>query len=106
MSPPRTKQARIAPSPSPALDHQQARHVQADPLQRAQLEAALGTIQSSMSEFKCAVVLCDHQWLDPDRDDANGLGSVDAPSVLRIDALIMTVQVRGGLVGWLAGLVG
>jgi hypothetical protein len=34
------------------------------------------------------------QTQDPDRDESNGLGSVDEPSVLRIDSLIMTVQVR------------
>lgn len=39
-------------------------------------------------------MLCDHAWLDPDRDDANGVGPVDGPSVLRIDALIMAAQVR------------
>ncbi|KIY99118.1 hypothetical protein MNEG_8845, partial [Monoraphidium neglectum] len=31
---------------------------------------------------------------DPDRDDSNGLAQVDGPSVLRIDSLIMTVQLN------------
>jgi hypothetical protein len=37
----------------------QVRHVQADPLQRAQLAAALGDV----AQFKCALVMCDHRWL-------------------------------------------
>jgi hypothetical protein len=41
---------------------------------------------------------------DPDRDDANGLSSVDAPSVLRIDSLIMAVQVRAARASARAGL--
>ncbi|GBF91919.1 hypothetical protein Rsub_04643 [Raphidocelis subcapitata] len=73
------------------LKNIKAHHIRADPLQRGKLRLALGKL---LPQFHCALVLCDHSWLDPDRDDANGLGSVDAPSVLRIDSLIMTVQLN------------
>jgi hypothetical protein len=40
-------------------------------------------------------VLCDEHWVDPDHDESNGIESTDEPSMLRLDALMMTVQVRG-----------
>jgi hypothetical protein len=38
-------------------------------------------------------VLCDEQWVDPDMDESNGIDSIDEPSVLRLDALVMVTQV-------------
>ncbi len=64
-------------------------HVQADPLQRLELATL------DLSKFKCAIVLCDERWLDPDNDDLNGIDTLDEPSVLRLDSLMMVVQVRG-----------
>lgn len=52
-----------------------------------------------LSSFKCAIVLCDEHWIDPDHEDANGIESTDEPSMLRLDALMMTVQVGGGAEG-------
>lgn len=68
----------------------QVRHVAANPLQRSSLAAAL-----DVRAFRCAVVLCDELWVDPDNNDANGLDSLDEPSVLRLDSLVMVAQVRG-----------
>lgn len=66
----------------------QVRHVAANPLQRSSLAAAL-----DVSTFRCALVLCDELWVDPDNNDANGLDSLDEPSVLRLDSLVMVAQV-------------
>lgn len=62
-------------------------HVQADPLQRSQLAAL------PLARFRAAVVLADERWVDPDMDDSNGIDSIDQPSLLRQDALMVMVQV-------------
>lgn len=72
------------------------RHVTANPLQRSSLADAL-----DVSTCRCALVLCDELWVDPDANEANGLDSLDEPSVLRLDSLVMVAQVGGG--GGLAG---
>jgi hypothetical protein len=69
------------------------RHVTANPLQRSSLAAVL-----DVSVFRCALVLCDELWVDPDNNDANGLDSLDEPSVLRLDSLVMVAQVRSLIV--------
>lgn len=66
----------------------QLSHVMADPVQRAEMSHV------DLSEFKCAIVLCDERWMDPDMDDTNGIDTLDQPSVLRLDATMMVVQVR------------
>jgi hypothetical protein len=73
-----------------AVSPPQVRHVLADPLQRSSLAGAL-----DVSQFRCAVVLCDESWVDPDNNEANGLDSLDEPSVLRLDSLVMVAQVGG-----------
>jgi hypothetical protein len=69
----------------------QVRHVTANPLQRSSLAGAL-----DVSLFRCALVLCDELWVDPDNNDANGLDSLDEPCVLRLDSLVMVAQVNTG----------
>lgn len=66
----------------------QVRHVTADPLQRSSLSTAL-----DVAAFRCCLVLCDEAWVDPDANDANGLDTLDEPSVLRLDSLVMVAQV-------------
>lgn len=46
-------------------------------------------------DSKCAAAppLPTQQWVDPDCDESNGIESADEPSMLRLDALMMTVQV-------------
>lgn len=63
----------------------------ANPLLRSSLAAAL-----DLATFRCAIVLCDELWVDPDNNDANGLDGVDVPSVLRLDSLVMVAQVCAG----------
>lgn len=67
----------------------QVRHVSANPLLRSSLAAKL-----DMAAFRCALVLCDELWVDPDKDDANGIDSLDEPSVLRLDSLVMVAQLN------------
>jgi hypothetical protein len=64
-------------------------HVNANPLQRSSLAAKL-----DMSTFRCALVLCDELWVDPDSYDGNGIDSLDEPSVLRLDSLVMVTQLN------------
>lgn len=63
--------------------------MRANPLQRSSLAAKL-----DMSTFRCAVVLCDELWVDPDSNDGNGIDGVDEPSVLRQDSLVMVSQLN------------
>lgn len=67
----------------------QVHHVNANPLQRSSLAAKL-----DMSTFRCALVLCDELWVDPDSYDGNGIDSLDEPSVLRLDSLVMVTQLN------------
>lgn len=70
------------------LENVTVRHVQLDPLQRSQMT------KLDLSSFRCAIVLCDELWVDPDNDDSNGIDTIDEPSVLRLDALVMVVQLN------------
>ncbi|WIA29180.1 hypothetical protein OEZ86_011691 [Tetradesmus obliquus] len=71
------------------LDYIKVHHVNANPLQRSSLAAKL-----DMSTFRCALVLCDELWVDPDSYDGNGIDSLDEPSVLRLDSLVMVTQLN------------
>lgn len=44
--------------------------------------------------FKCAVVLCDMKWLDPDMEEANGISATEQSDMLRLDALVLMVQLN------------
>ena len=46
-------------------------------------------------------MLCDELWVDPDQNDNNGTDALDEPSVLRLDSLVMVVQVGGTPAGML-----
>ncbi|KIZ07098.1 hypothetical protein MNEG_0853 [Monoraphidium neglectum] len=70
------------------LQNVKVSHVKMDPLQRNQVA------RLDLSSFKCAIVLCDEHWVDPDHDESNGIESTDEPSMLRLDALMMTVQLN------------
>ncbi|WIA22303.1 hypothetical protein OEZ85_004619 [Tetradesmus obliquus] len=63
-------------------------HVYADPLQRNQLAAL------PLARFRAAIVLADAVWADPDGDERNGIDSIDQPSVLRQDSLMVMVQLN------------
>jgi hypothetical protein len=40
------------------------------------------------------VVLCDMEWVDPDLRVANGIAISDQGDMLRLDAMLMTVQLN------------
>lgn len=47
-----------------------------------------------MCRYKSAVVLCDMEWVDPDLRVANGIAISDQGDMLRLDAMLMTVQLN------------
>ena len=47
-----------------------------------------------MCRFKCAIVLCDQSWQDPDLDQANGIEMRDETDMLRMDAIVTTIQLN------------
>ena len=44
--------------------------------------------------FKCCIVLCDLAWLDPDMKVSNGISATEQRDMLRLDAMIMMVQMN------------
>ncbi len=44
--------------------------------------------------FTAAIVLCDSLWADPDRDSANGIDVRVQLDFLRLDSMIMMVQLN------------
>jgi len=44
--------------------------------------------------YKCAICLCDQAWLDPDLDLSNGIALKSQSDMLRLDAMVMTVQLN------------
>ena len=47
-----------------------------------------------LCRFKCAIVLCDQAWLDPDLDHTNGISMRGEGDMLRMDAVITSVQLN------------
>ena len=52
------------------------------------------TMQLDVKRYKCAIVLCDALWLDPDADDLNGIEVNEKRDFLRLDAMIMMAQLN------------
>ena len=44
--------------------------------------------------FKCCIILCDLAWLDPDMKVSNGISATEQRDMLRLDAMIMMVQMN------------
>ena len=44
--------------------------------------------------FKCCIILCDLAWLDPDMMVSNGISATEQRDMLRLDAMIMMVQMN------------
>jgi hypothetical protein len=49
---------------------------------------------AGLRSYKCAVVLCDMSWLDPDMEVANGIAATEQSDMLRLDAMILMVQLN------------
>ncbi|KAK9818136.1 hypothetical protein WJX72_007697 [[Myrmecia] bisecta] len=64
-------------------------HVPGNPLEKVDLQAKL-----DITKYKCAIVLCDESWVDPDLDLANGIELGEEGDMLRLDAMIMLVQLN------------
>eukprot|EP01024_Parvocaulis_polyphysoides_P074321 TRINITY_DN9592_c0_g1_i2.p1 TRINITY_DN9592_c0_g1~~TRINITY_DN9592_c0_g1_i2.p1 ORF type:complete len:471 (-),score=55.96 TRINITY_DN9592_c0_g1_i2:120-1532(-) len=63
-------------------------HVQGDPLCPLSLE------KLDLSGYKTALVLCDELWQDPDNDITNGIQFGERRDMLRLDSMIMMVQLN------------
>jgi len=64
-------------------------HYKADPLQRFQLAQL-----QVLTEIKAAIVLCDEMWVDPDMDSNNGIDELQQRDMLRLDSMVMIVQLN------------
>ncbi|DBA72591.1 TPA: hypothetical protein ACH3X2_010343 [Trebouxia sp. C0005] len=64
-------------------------HVPGDPLQKDDLDSKLDILR-----YKCVIVLCDSQWCDPDLDSNNGIQMNSLRDMLRIDSMLMMVQLN------------
>ncbi|EIE20310.1 hypothetical protein COCSUDRAFT_67575 [Coccomyxa subellipsoidea C-169] len=62
-------------------------HVYGDPLKYRDLESKL-----EVQRFNSAIVLCDAAWVDPDQNAANGIALRTKDDMLRLDSMVMTVQ--------------
>ncbi len=60
-----------------------------NPPERKELNSALVG-----RRFKCCIVLCDLAWLDPDMKVSNGISATEQRDMLRLDAMIMMVQMN------------
>lgn len=60
-----------------------------DPLKMQQLRHRL-----DVTAYKCAIILCDQSWLDPDLNLTNGIALKSQSDMLRLDALVMAVQLN------------
>ena len=63
--------------------------VRGDALKSQQLRRRL-----DVTAFKCAIILCDQSWLDPDLDLSNGVALKSQSDMLRLDALVMAVNLN------------
>ena len=60
-----------------------------DPLKMQQLRHRL-----DVTAYKCAIILCDQSWLDCDVTTSNSLAIQNQSDMLRLDALVMAVQLN------------
>mmetsp|Transcript_40088 Transcript_40088/g.113563 ORF Transcript_40088/g.113563 Transcript_40088/m.113563 type:complete len:339 (-) Transcript_40088:39-1055(-) len=59
-----------------------------DPMSGDELESL------ALDTFNCIIILCDQSWMDPDRDQSNGIDTQCTGDMLRLDSLIMGVHVN------------
>ena len=63
--------------------------VQSDPLEAATFEEAV-----DVSQFSVAICLCDQRWIDPDADSSNGVDFLEQRDMLRLDSMLLLVQLH------------
>lgn len=44
--------------------------------------------------FRCAILLCDHIWVDPDMTAANGVEMGEEDDMLRLDSMMLMMQLN------------
>ncbi|KAK9810370.1 hypothetical protein WJX72_009592 [[Myrmecia] bisecta] len=64
-------------------------HVPGNPLEASELNANI-----NLTRYKCAIVLCDESWIDPDLNLDNGIEIGNEADMLRLDAMLMMVQLN------------
>ncbi|KAK9866656.1 hypothetical protein WJX84_009216 [Apatococcus fuscideae] len=64
-------------------------HVQGDPLERSELQERV-----DLTKFRCAIILCDEGWIDPDLDTSNGIQIEEEGDLLRLDSMLLMVQLN------------
>jgi hypothetical protein len=47
-----------------------------------------------ISEYVCAMCLCDSQWIDPDADGCNGADFLEETDMLRLDSMLFLTQLH------------
>lgn len=71
------------------LEHIEVVGARGDPLKMQQLRRRL-----DVTAYKCAIILCDQSWLDPDLNLSNGIALKSQSDMLRLDAMVMAVQLN------------
>lgn len=71
------------------LRHIEVVGARGDPLKMQQLRHRL-----DVTAYKCAIILCDQSWLDPDLDLSNGIAISSQVGMLRLDSLVLAVQLN------------
>ena len=47
-----------------------------------------------ISNYSCAMCLCDNKWVDPDSDSTNGVDFLEQSDMLRLDSMLLLVQLH------------
>ncbi|KAK9801967.1 hypothetical protein WJX73_003033 [Symbiochloris irregularis] len=64
-------------------------HIRGNPLDRDEVKTKL-----QLETFRCAILLCDHMWLDPDMTAANGVEMGEEDDMLRLDSMMLMMQLN------------
>ena len=64
-------------------------YVQGNPLAAESFETLV-----DISEYSCAMCLCDRLWVDPDADSSNGVDFMEERDMLRLDSMLLLVQLH------------
>lgn len=65
------------------------RHCQGNPLDAETYDTLV-----DISDYNCAMCLCDAKWIDPDSDSTNGVDFLEQGDMLRLDSMLLLVQLH------------
>ena len=57
-------------------------------------EADASRLMLMLRRFRCAIILCDEGWIDPDLDTSNGIQIEEEGDLLRLDSMLLMVQLN------------